>query len=225
MKPLLKVMMVLALVFASTFALLTLTGIVTVEKIQLWLEAARAINPWLLMLLVAGLLLADLVISVPTLSVMILAGYLLGAVLGTIAGTVGLLLAGVLGYLISARYGNHLFFALVKEPEQRTSAIETFARHGPVVILLSRAMPMLPEVSACLAGLTGMKFWRFLVLWLASILPYAAITNYAGSVSSLENPMPAVYTALGLCGFFWSCWFFFHRSHKRASLNTKMSEQ
>lgn len=215
MKPLLKVMLVLALAFASTFLLLTLTGVLTLEKIQGWLEAARSINPWLLAALVVGLLFSDIVIAVPTLSVMILAGYFLGAFTGTLASFTGLMLAGSVGYWASGRYGNMLFFRLVKDPQQRAEAIDTFQQHGPVMILLSRALPMLPEVSACLAGLTGMKFIRFVGLWIISILPYAALANYSGSISSLQNPMPAIYTAIGLCGFFWGSWFLFHRARRR----------
>lgn len=215
MKPLLKVMMVLALAFASTFLLLTLTGVLTLEKIQGWLEAARSVNPWLLAALVVALLFSDIVIAVPTLSVMMLSGYFLGALTGTLASFTGLLLAGSAGYWASKRYGNILLFRLVQDPQQRSEAINTFQRHGPVVILLSRALPMLPEVSACLAGLTGMKFLRFLGLWIISILPYSALANYSGSVSSLQNPMPAIYTAIGLFGFFWGSWFLFHRAKSR----------
>jgi uncharacterized membrane protein SirB2 len=41
MKPLLKLMLTLALVFASTFIILNLTGLITAEKIGLWLVAAK----------------------------------------------------------------------------------------------------------------------------------------------------------------------------------------
>ena len=45
MKPLLKIMLILALAFASTFIILKSTGLITVEKIELWLEMAKNADP------------------------------------------------------------------------------------------------------------------------------------------------------------------------------------
>jgi hypothetical protein len=35
------------------------------------------------------------------------------------------------------------------------------------------------------------------------------VTVNAGSISKLENPMPAIYAALGVTLFFWLIWFIF----------------
>src|SRR5699024_139001 len=73
----------------------------------------------------------------------------------------------------------------------------------------SRAVPIFPEVSACLAGITKMQLLRFLLAWSLSSVPYAVIASYAGSISSIGNPMPAIYTAILLSGTLWIGWFFF----------------
>lgn len=217
MKPLLKIMGLLALVFASTFLMLNASGVVTIEKIEGWLLAAKSANPIYVGAIVALLLFADLIIAVPTLATLLLAGYFIGAVNGAIAGALGLLAAGVCGYWISRRYGEALAIHIVKDDAEREKAAETFRQHGPIVILLARAMPILPEVSACMAGLTGMPFWKFLGLWLVNVVPYCVLAAYAGSVSTLDDPTPAILTAIGLSAFFWSGWAIFNRRQKRVT--------
>ena len=217
MKPLLKIMGLLALVFASTFLILNASGVITVEKIEGWLLAAKSANPLFVGAIVAGLLFADLLIAVPTMATLLLAGYFIGAVNGAIAGAIGLLAAGIAGYWISRFYGDALVVHIVKDAAERDKAAETFRQHGPIVILLARAMPILPEVSACMAGLTRMPFAKFLGLWLINVLPYCALAAYAGSVSTLDDPKPAILTAIGVSAFFWSGWAIFNRQQRRRS--------
>lgn len=212
-------MLALALVFASTFLILKVTDVITIEKIKLWLETAKNASPIYVAAIVAALLFADLFMAVPTLTVMVLGGYFLGPMLGAAAAISGLLGAGLCGYGLSSAYGDKLINVLVKKQEDRLEAITTFQQHGAVVILLSRSMPILPEVSACLAGMTGMPFVKFLLLWLVSTIPYAIIATYAGSISTLQNPTPAILTAIGLTAFFWTAWLVFQRTRRRNKLH------
>ena len=98
---------------------------------------------------------------------------------------------------------------LVKDQEKREEAVSMFREYGAIVILLSRATPILPEVSACMAGMTRMPFWKFLALWLVTTIPVASIAAYAGSISTLEDPMPAILIIIGVTVFFWIGWFAF----------------
>ena len=211
MKPLIKIMLTLGLVFATTFLLLNATGVVTVAKIEIWLTLARDADPLWVAPIIALLLFVDLIISVPTLATITLSGYFLGPVVGALAGIAGLVMAGLGGYCISHRYGDLLLRVVIKEEAKRSDAVATFQEHGAVVILLSRASPMLPEVCACMAGMTRMPLGKFLVLWLASSVPYAAIAAYAGSISSLDNPQPAIFAAIGLMSFLWISWLVVRR--------------
>lgn len=211
MKPLIKIMLTLGLVFATTFLLLNATGVVTVAKIETWLTLARDADPLWVAPIIALLLFVDLIISVPTLATITLSGYFLGPVVGALAGIAGLVMAGLGGYCMSHRYGDLLLKVVIKEEAKRSDAVATFQEHGAVVILLSRASPMLPEVCACMAGMTRMPLGKFLVLWLASSVPYAAIAAYAGSISSLDNPHPAIFAAIGLMSFLWLSWLVMRR--------------
>ena len=221
MRSMLKIMLLLAVGFASTFLLLNATGVLSVEKIQIWLDRASSISPLIIALTVAFLLFSDLFVAMPTLTIMLLAGYFLGPVAGAIASIAGLTLAGFCGYFLSHRYGDRLLRIVVKKPQQREDAIASFRSHGVTTILLSRAVPILPEVSACMAGLTAMPLYGFALAWLASTVSYAIIATYAGSISTVSDPTLAVLTAVGLTGALWGAWFIFR--YKNIAANNSVS--
>ncbi len=218
MKSLLKVFLIIASLFATTFLMVKLTGILTVEQIESWLMQAKELSPLYVGSIVALLLFADLFIAVPTLTVTILSGYFLGHTYGAAAALTGVLLAGIGGYALSNYYGNAILGFLLRDESKRNEAISAFQEHGFAMILLSRAMPILPEASACLSGMTRMPFSKFLIAWLISSVPYILIATYAGSISSLDNPKPAIFTAIGITTFFWIAWFIYHRLHKKSFL-------
>lgn len=212
MKSLLKVVLPLGLFFGAMLVLLQWTGVITKERIEAFLAAAQSMSPAWGAVAVAGLMLGDLFFPVPTLTVMLVAGSLLGFEISAIASIIGLLLAGSTGYWLSARYGDAVVRRIVPNTEEREEMNRVFLRHGVIVILLSRALPMLPETSACLAGATSMRWQTFLMAWLASTVPYAIVASYAGSISSLDNPWPAIATAVGLGSVFAIGWLLFRRT-------------
>jgi uncharacterized membrane protein YdjX (TVP38/TMEM64 family) len=214
MRALLKVMLPLFVFFTSMLVLLRVTGLVTQEKIELWIAAARDVSPLWAATAVALLLFADLFVAVPTLSLMLVAGALLGFPVAAAASLIGLYAAGLGGYALSRQFGEPLVRRIVKDDAQRAEMSAAFREHGVVMILLSRALPMLPEMSACLAGLTKMRLGRFVLAWTGSTVPYVLVATFAGSQSSLDNPWPAIAAAVGLAGFFGVCWWLFQRSLK-----------
>ena len=216
MRELLKIMLALALIFASTFILLKATGLLTLDEIKLTLQQAKQSNATYLATLVILLLFADLFIAIPTMSVAILAGYFLGWPMAIMATCIGFFLAGIVGYAISFRYGWHLLRRIYKDETKLSGMHETFSTYGPVVLIICRAMPILPEVSCCMAGLTRMSFYRFISMYALGTIPYALITTYAGSISTLEKPMPAIATAIGVSLLLWTAWFFLSKQQRRA---------
>jgi len=215
MKHLIKVIAIMASLFAITFVLAKTTGILSVEHIKTWLLQAKELSPYYVGGLVVLLLFADLFIAVPTLTVITLSGYFMGFHYGAIASLIGLVLAGVTGYGLSAIFGERIFGFLLKKEKARQEAKATFRQHGFIMILLSRAIPILPEVTACLAGMTKMKFSKFMLAWAISTIPYVLIISYAGSVSSIENPKPAIYTAIGISAILWIGLYLFNNQLKK----------
>lgn len=213
MRSLIKIILLIAVFFASTFLLIKFTGILTVEKIEGWLIHAKELSPVYVGSVVVLLLFSDLFIAVPTLTVIILSGYFLGHMYGAIAALCGLMLAGVCGYAFSRYYEHAILNFLVKDKSKQHDAILTFQKHGFVMIVLSRAMPILPEVTACLAGMTRMPFGKFCIAWLVSSVPYVLIASYAGSISSINDLKPAIFTAIGLSALLWFSWYIYRRMH------------
>lgn len=218
MTSLLKLMGLMAAFFASTFFVVNTMGWLTLDHIESWLTHANTLNALTVAAIVIALLFLDLFIAVPTLSIMLLGGYFAGAMVGGIAAFTGTLLAGVGGYVLSTLFGGKLVNVVVRDEEKRDALRTLFCRHGVVMILLSRAMPILPEVTACMSGISRMKFMTFLLAWCAVNLPYTFIAAYAGSISTLENPKPAILTAIGFTLFFWLGW----GTLKRFSLKTPL---
>lgn len=223
MKTLIKLFLILVAVFASTFVIIKVTGVLTVEDIRAWLEAARSVSPWIIGLVVAGLLFADLFIAIPNLTVCILSGYFLGFELGALFNILGVSAAGITGHLLSRSVGRRLLEKIVRDPVKIKEMEDVFHRHGFVMILISWALPILPEATACLSGFTRMPFWKFLSAWALGAYPYAAIAAYAGSVSTLSDPKPAIYAAIGLSAFFWLMWAIFLR-FRRQDVKTAKTE-
>ncbi|MEP0355997.1 MAG: VTT domain-containing protein [Paraglaciecola sp.] len=206
MKSLLKLIFSLSLVFISILLVIKFTGVITIEKVENWLLMAKDTGVITLILIVIVILLSDLLLSIPTLATVILSGYFLGHTYGAVASLIGLMLIGILGYILSYYHGEKIEKRILPSENQRLEARQNFKKHGYSMILFSRAIPMLPEISACLAGMTNMPFKKFLSAWSLSVTPYVLICTYAGSVSSIDNPTPAIYSALGVNLILWLAW-------------------
>jgi uncharacterized membrane protein YdjX (TVP38/TMEM64 family) len=206
MKDLLKVALAMTLLFASTFVIMQSTGLVTDAGVATFLERAHNIHPAWLGAIVIALLLLDLLIAVPTMTTILLAGYFMGPLLGGIAAAFGLMLLGVTGYGLGRRLGRPALNRLFKD-EQRLTGIEAaFSRNDLLVLFTCQALPILPELSCTLAGISRMRFARFLLGYAVGVVPFAFIVAYAGSISTLSNPGPAIYTAIGVSVLLLLCW-------------------
>ena len=214
MKDLFKTMLFLALIFASTFIILKITGIISTDSIKDFLQTLQASDHVFIAMIIVGLLFADLFIAVPTLTISLLAGYFLGWIPGVIAVALGFYSAGVTGYLISRRYGEGVLKRIYRDEERLHDIQDAFNRFGPMVLILCRAMPILPEVSSCMAGATRMHFTRYLMLYSIGSIPYAILATYAGSVSTLEDPRPAIITAIAISLVLWFVWYVFTKHIK-----------
>ena len=217
MKELIKVFLIIASVFAMTFVVIKFTGVLTIEQIEIWLNQAKNLSPLYVGIIISSLLFADLLIAVPTLTIIILSGYFLGFIYGAIFSIIGVYLAGIIGYILSRYYGEKILFFLIRDENKRVDTIKTFNKHGFMMILLSRAMPIIPETSVCLSGMTKMGFGKFLLAWSLSSIPYVLIASYAGSISTLQNPKPAIFTVIILSLLLWSSWLFYHKKHKNTN--------
>jgi uncharacterized membrane protein YdjX (TVP38/TMEM64 family) len=220
MKPLLKIMLCLVVFFITVFILARVTGFLSLDQIEAWFIQLQNLPPLYLGGVIILLLMIDLFITVPTLGVTILAGYFLGIFYGALFSVIGMVLSGSVGYFLSRIYGKKVVNLILKKPKERREMIESFKEYGFRVIIFSRAVPMLPEISACLAGYIKMPFTRFITAWLISAVPYSLIASASGTVSTLENPMPAIICVIVINSVMWFGWLHF-RNKKRADQRAK----
>lgn len=223
MKSLIKVMLILGSVFAATFIAGRLLGFLTAENVRLWLSWAQDVDPLWVVGLTVILLFADLFIAVPTLTITVLAGFFLGFPVGATSALTGVTLAAFTGYWISYRWGKRAIALLIKDQSEQKTLSEVFQTSGPVMIMLSRAAPIVPEVTACMAGATRMPFWRYCFYYAIGTLPYVLIASYAGSISSVESPQPAIIAVIALNVSLWGGWYLFRKkSTSMAKLRAKI---
>jgi len=214
MKSLLKVILIIGLCSASTFFLVQMTGIINVEKIEAWFNQISDTSLIYLGFFVILLMFVDLFISIPTLATIILAGYFMGYHYGALAAIIGLQIAGNTGYLLGKIFGDKILYLILKNKAERDELHESFNSHGFVMILLSRAVPILPEITTVIAGMSKMSYLKFLLAWSISITPYSLFAAYAGSLSTLRNPEPAIIVWAILSSILWTGWYIFNRKRK-----------
>ena len=132
-----------------------------------------------------GLLVVDLFLPVPATGVMAALGSVYGPVLGALVGATGSALAGLLGYGL-ARLGGRRAGRWIASPDELARFQRFFDRWGGVAIILSRMLPILPEVVAVLAGLARMRLRRFVPALLLGTVPTAALFAWLGHASRAE---------------------------------------
>jgi uncharacterized membrane protein YdjX (TVP38/TMEM64 family) len=147
-----------------------------------WFRDVRPVA-WLIAI---GLLLADLVLPVPATGVMAALGRVYGIAVGALISSAGSMLAGLAGYGLARLAGRRGTRLLASDAE-----IERFGRFfdrwGGAAIIVSRWLPILPEVMTVMAGLARMRFGRFVVALALGAVPVSIVFAVVGALSA-ERP-------------------------------------
>lgn len=148
-----------------------------------------------------ALLAADLLLPIPATGVFAALGSVYGPILGGLAGAAGSVAAGLLGYGLARLAGRRATRRLASEEElERFRGF--FDRWGGLAVILSRALPILPEVVSVLAGLAPMKMSRYMAALLLGALPTALLFAWLGHASRAE-PVAGALLAVLLPGLLW----------------------
>ena len=148
---------------------------------RMWIQNYEAWGP----LAVIGLLIADLFLPLPATGIMSAAGYLFGPWIGGLISLAGSFLCGVLAYVLCRAFGRRAAEWLAGA-EGLNQNERLFLTSGPWLVALSRSLPVLPEVVACLAGIARMRFGLFLAALLCGTIPPAFIYAAIGSLFDSE---------------------------------------
>lgn len=137
-----------------------------------------------------GLLVLDLVLPLPGTVILSALGYVYGTVAGGLIGAAGSFLSGTVAYGLCRWLGHGAALRLVGARDLARGE-RLFERAGGWIVALSRWLPILPEVVACLAGLTRMPAARFFVALACGALPLG-FTFAAIGAQGVERPALAV---------------------------------
>ena len=127
-----------------------------------------------------GLLIADVVLPVPSSGVMVVHGAVYGPVVGSILSLLGGTAATVAAFGLGRR--SRSLLGRFAGPEQQARASALLDRYGVWAILLSRPVPVLAETVAIMAGTGRLRWWQ--VAWAGAVgtlvpaLGYAAVGAY-----------------------------------------------
>jgi uncharacterized membrane protein YdjX (TVP38/TMEM64 family) len=147
------------------------------------------------------LLVLDIVLPVPGTLVMAGLGYLYGSVAGGLISVMGSFLSGATGYWLCRAMGERGAIKILGQTDYEKGA-RTFERVGGWLVVLSRWLPVFPEVIACMAGLNRMSAGKFHLALLSSALPMGFVYAAIGQAGS-ENPTLAMVLSAGLPPLIW----------------------
>jgi uncharacterized membrane protein YdjX (TVP38/TMEM64 family) len=149
-----------------------------------------------------GLLIADVLLPVPSSLVMAAHGALFGVWVGTLLSLAGSTGAAAFGFWIGRR-GGPLLNRLVSA-EERERADRLLKRWGSLAIIITRPVPLLAETVAIMAGASPMGWSRTILAALAGSLPPAFLYAVAGaSASQFQNTVLMFILVIAIAGFFW----------------------
>lgn len=149
-----------------------------------------------------ALLIADVLLPIPSSLLMVANGALLGTVAGALATIGSTILGGMLAFWLGRR-GAPWLMARISERE-RVQADRFFQRWGAMAVLVSRPVPILAETIGILAGTTAMTWPRFIVSVFLGNLPPAILYAFAGASAKNASYSVAIFLILvGLAGGWW----------------------
>jgi len=203
--------------FALIFLFMNLTGIMSVSDVKHYVETVSRQSPYVIGSVIYLLLASDVFFSVPTVFLVTSSGYLLGFKWGLLVSVAGMFTSGLIARILCMIFGKKILRFVLGDDDKISEVHRLFNRFGPGILLISRALPMLPEATCCMSGINRMPWKQFIFYYLAGTLPYALILVYLGSVSSRENPYPALAGIAGMYVLLWTLWFFIIKRQEKKS--------
>ena len=134
-----------------------------------------------------GVLAADLLLPVPSSMVATLGGAELGIALGTCCAWLGMTAGSLAGWWLGKTAGGRALARL--EPAERAELARQQHRLGPLLVVLSRPLPLVAEAAALVAGAAGMRLLDFFVAVAAGNLAIAFVWSAAGALGARADSL------------------------------------
>jgi uncharacterized membrane protein YdjX (TVP38/TMEM64 family) len=149
-----------------------------------------------------GLLVADLFLPVPGTVVMSALGYHYGPWIGGLVASAGSMAGGMAGYGLGRCFGEPMARRWLGDRDFEKGRL-LFARGGGWMVALSRALPILPEVLACTAGLVRMPFRKFAAALACGSVPMGFLFAIIGAAGR-EAPAWSLLFSLLVPAVLWA---------------------
>lgn len=163
-------------------------------------ERFRAARGWAWLAGIA-LLVADLLLPIPGTIVMSALGAVYGVWLGGFIAAAGSMLSGMFGYGVGRFLNEGTAKRWLGESDFEKGK-SLFRRGGAWVVAMSRALPILPEVLACMAGLLRMPFGKFCLALACGSVPMGFLFAWIGALGS-DYPGWGFGFSLGVPAVLW----------------------
>jgi uncharacterized membrane protein YdjX (TVP38/TMEM64 family) len=143
----------------------------------------------------------DLLFPLPATIIMSALGYHYGPIAGGLIGAAGSFMAGSFGYWLCRSMGEKTARWLLGEKDYARGH-KLSGNIGGWVVVLSRWLPVFPEVVACMCGLTRMSSLYFHSALLCGSLPLGFAYAFLG-YTGVEHPTIAIALSAGVPPLIW----------------------
>jgi len=173
-------------------------------KVSTWFDPPPA--PLTVALVTVGVLAADILLPVPSSLVSTVAGARLGLLGGTLVSWLGLTTGACFGFWLARAFGRPLA-ARLSTPADLDEMDRLAGRYGGLILIGTRALPVLAEAAVLLLGTTKWSWRLFLptvaVSNLGIAVVYSALGHFATSygelplalIASIALPLAAAFVA------------------------------
>jgi uncharacterized membrane protein YdjX (TVP38/TMEM64 family) len=198
MKRYLMLMAALMAFFLILFFVVEALGVPLLSDPTPWMKHGGLLTA----VLGVSLLIADVLLPVPSSLVMVAHGALFGVVVGTLLSLLGSVGAALFGFAIGRRGGKLL--NRVVTPAEQARANQLLTRWGALAIIVTRPVPLLAETVAIMSGASSLGWGTVALASVAGSLPPALIYALTGAaVANFQSTSLMFGVVLLVAGLFW----------------------
>ena len=164
------------------------------------------------------------------------AGFVFGALWGTVAVSLGSTLSAGLAFLIARYFARDRVSSLARKNAKFAAVDDAIGRQGWKIVFLLRLSPLMPfSASNYLYGLTAVRFWPYVLASWIGMLPGTVLYVYLGAAGKAglqaaasqgtpQTPVQTVFLAAGLVSTLVVTWYA-SRIARKALQETRISKR
>lgn len=188
----------MAVLFMTVFIIVEMLGVPVLTDPSPWMNQGGAIAACV----GVGLLIADVLLPVPSSLIMVAHGALFGVWVGTLLSLLGSVGAALFGFGIGRRGGKTLDKLVTAE--ERAHADMLLRRWGVLAIIVTRPVPILAETVAIVAGTSSLGWGSTAAAAFAGSVPPALLYAVTGAaVANLQSMTLVFGLVIAIAALIW----------------------